>query len=33
VDDKFNQPGPLGLQIHPGLKMKVEFRNVRAAEL
>jgi len=33
VDPKFNQPGPLGLQIHAGLKMKVEFRNVRAAEL
>lgn len=24
---------PLGLQVHPGLKMKVEFRNVRAAAL
>lgn len=24
---------PLGLQVHPGLKMKVEFRNLRAAAL
>lgn len=24
---------PLGLQVHPGLKMKVEFRNIRAAAL
>lgn len=24
---------PIGLQIHPGLKMKVEFRNVRAKSL
>jgi len=24
---------PLGLQVHPGLKMKVEFRNLRAAVL
>jgi hypothetical protein len=24
---------PLGLQVHPGLKMKVEFRNIRAAVL
>lgn len=24
---------PLGLQVHPGLKMKVEFRNIHAAAL
>lgn len=24
---------PLGLQVHPGLKMQVEFRNIRAAAL
>lgn len=24
------EPGPIGLQIHPGVKMKVEFRNVGA---
>lgn len=30
---KFNAPGPIGLQIHGKLKMKVEFRNIRAAEL
>lgn len=33
TDDKFPQAGPLGLQIHPGVKMKVEFRNLRAASL
>jgi len=26
---KYAGPGPIGLQIHGGLKMKVEFRNVR----
>jgi len=25
--------GPVGLQIHPGVKMKVEFRNLKIAEL
>jgi len=25
--------GPIGLQIHPNLKMKVEFRNIRAKAL
>lgn len=33
TDDKFSGPGPLGLQIHGGLKMKVEYRNLRAAAL
>jgi hypothetical protein len=27
------KPAPVGLQIHPGVKMKVEFRNVRIGEL
>jgi hypothetical protein len=27
------EAGPIGLQIHPGLKMKVEFRNLRAREV
>lgn len=26
-------PGPIGLQIHAGLAMKVEFRNIRARTL
>jgi hypothetical protein len=26
-------PGPIGLQIHGGLKMKIEFRNLRAKAL
>ncbi len=30
---KFSGAAPLGLQIHPGVKMKVEFRNIRLAEL
>lgn len=30
---KFAGAGPIGLQIHPGLKMKVEFRNLRARAL
>jgi hypothetical protein len=29
----FNAPGPIGLQIHAGLKMKVEFKDLKAAEL
>ena len=33
TDAKYAAPGPLGLQIHPNLKMKVEFRNVRVAAL
>jgi hypothetical protein len=27
------KPGPIGLQIHPGVKMKVEFKNMKIAEL
>ncbi len=30
---KYAAPGPIGLQIHPGLPMRVEFRTVRAAAL
>ena len=30
---KYNKPAPIGLQIHPGLVMKVEFRNIRLQEL
>jgi len=26
---KYPEAAPIGLQIHPGLKMKVEFRNIR----
>ena len=33
TDAKFPGAAPLGLQIHPGAKMKVEYRNIRAAEL
>jgi 3-keto-disaccharide hydrolase len=29
----FKDAGPIGLQIHPGLKMKVEFRNIGARAL
>lgn len=27
------EPGPIGLQVHAGIQMKVEFRDVRAAPL
>lgn len=33
TDDKFSGAAPIGLQIHPGLAMKVEFRNLRAVAL
>lgn len=33
TDGKFSGAAPLGLQIHGGLKMKVEYRNLRLAEL
>jgi hypothetical protein len=33
TDPKYAEPGPLGLQIHKGLKMKVEFRNLRVGPL
>ena len=32
-DPKYAEPGPLGVQVHQKLKMKVEFRNLRVAEL
>jgi len=32
-DPAYPNPGPIGLQIHPGLKMKVEFRNIKAKAL
>ena len=31
TNDKFSGAAPLGLQIHGGLKMKVEYRNIRLA--
>ncbi|MGH8018896.1 MAG: 3-keto-disaccharide hydrolase [Opitutaceae bacterium] len=30
---KFSGAGPISLQIHGGLKMKIEFRNIRASAL
>ena len=33
TNPKYAQPGPVGLQIHAGVKMKVEFRNLRALPL
>jgi hypothetical protein len=33
TDARFPGAAPLGLQIHPGVKMKVEYRNIRLAEL
>ncbi len=33
TDAKFSGPGPLGIQIHPGVEMKCEYRNVKIAEL
>ena len=30
---RYLEPGPIGLQIHPGVKMKVEFRGLRIKEL
>ena len=32
-DAKFAAPAPLGLQIHGGLAMKIEFRNLKIKEL
>jgi hypothetical protein len=31
TDSSYAGPGPIGLQIHPKVKMKVEFRNMRIA--
>lgn len=33
TDARYSKPAPIGLQVHPGLKMKVEFRNLRTAAL
>jgi hypothetical protein len=33
TDPKFSGAAPLGLQIHPGVPMKCEYRNVKIAEL
>lgn len=33
TNPKYSGAGPIGLQIHPGLKMKVEFRNLRVQAL
>ncbi len=33
TDAKFSGAAPLGLQIHPGVKMKCEYRKIRIAEL
>lgn len=33
TDPKYAAPGPIGLQIHAGLPMQVEFRNIRARAL
>lgn len=33
TDAKYAGPGPIGLQIHGGLQMQVEFRDLRAAAL
>jgi Domain of Unknown Function (DUF1080) len=30
TNEKYAAPGPIGLQIHPGVKMKVEFRGIGA---
>jgi len=33
TDAKYKDAAPIGLQIHPGLKMKVEYRDVKIKEL
>jgi len=33
TDNGFPGPAPIGVQIHPGLPMKVEFRNIKAKAL
>ena len=33
TDPKFSGPAPLGFQIHPGVEMKCEYRNINLAEL
>ena len=29
----YSYAAPIGLQVHSGLKMKIEFRNIKAREL
>lgn len=31
-DPAYAAPGPIGVQIHPKLKMKIEYRNIRISE-
>ena len=33
TDTRYSGGAPLGLQVHPGLKMKLEYRNIRAKRL
>jgi hypothetical protein len=33
TNPKYAGPGPIGLQVHPGVQMKVEFRDVRLKAL
>ena len=33
TDAKFTGAAPLGLQIHPNVKMRCDYRNIRVAEL
>lgn len=33
TDEKFSGAAPIGLQIHPGVEMKCEYRNIKIAEL
>ena len=33
TDPRFSGAAPLGLQIHPGVVMKCEYRNMKIAEL
>ncbi|MSU66425.1 MAG: DUF1080 domain-containing protein [Opitutus sp.] len=33
VDDKFPDVGPISVQVHQGFDMKIEFKNIRIAEL
>jgi len=33
TDSRYPDPYAIGLQIHPGLKMKIEFRNIRLKDL
>lgn len=33
TDEKYPGPGPISVQIHQKLNMKIEYRNIRVAEL